>query len=202
MSPKTDPRIERTKDMLRSALIELIEEKGFESITVRDLTLKAGLNRGTFYLHYHDKFDLLEQCKSEIWRGFEERIQHANPELLLQYVERDEAYPFMVDVFRFLRENGDFFRVMMGPKGDPSFNLRYKELMLKHLYNKLMLLQPEDHKLLVPRDFLTAYIISANFGVMQHWLETGMVHTPHEMALIISRIMRRGPLRMTGVLDG
>ncbi|SDW96910.1 TetR/AcrR family transcriptional regulator [Paenibacillus sp. CF384] len=202
MTQKTDPRIERTKDMLRSALIELIEEKGFEAITIRDLTLKAGLNRGTFYLHYHDKFDLLEQCKTEIWSGFEACIQLADPALLIQHVERDEPYPFMVDVFGFLRENSDFFRVMMGPKGDPSFIVTYKELMLKHLYNKLMMLQPEDQKLLVPRDFLTAYIISANFGVVQHWLETGMVYTPREMAQIMSRIMRRGPLRMTGALDG
>ncbi|MED3564371.1 TetR/AcrR family transcriptional regulator, partial [Bacillus xiapuensis] len=52
-------KVEKTKELLRNTLIDLIEEKGFDAISVRDITLKAGLNRGTFYLHYRDKYDLL-----------------------------------------------------------------------------------------------------------------------------------------------
>ena len=44
-----------------------MEEKGFEAITVSDLTKKADINRGTFYLHYKDKYDLLEQSEEEIF---------------------------------------------------------------------------------------------------------------------------------------
>ncbi|WP_308636886.1 TetR/AcrR family transcriptional regulator [Paenibacillus silvisoli] len=200
MTEKVDPRIERTKDMIRSALFALIEEKGFEAVTVRDITTKAGLNRGTFYLHYQDKYDLLEKCKDEVWQGYEAKIRHADPTLLFYYAERGEAYPYLIDVFRFFGEHSSFFRVMMGPKGDPSFILRYKNKLRMHLQQKLIELQPDEQHLLVPRQFLTAYISSANIGIVQDWLESGMPHTPEEMALLISRITRLGPLQMTGAL--
>lgn len=56
-----EARVLQTKRMIRDALTLLMEEKGFEGITVRDLAEKAAINRGTFYLHYKDKYDLLEQ---------------------------------------------------------------------------------------------------------------------------------------------
>ena len=51
---KIDPRIERTREALRGALMALIEEKGFDAISVQDITERARLNRATFYLHYRD----------------------------------------------------------------------------------------------------------------------------------------------------
>lgn len=58
---ETDPRVIRTRHLLQSALLELLAEKPFQSISVSDLTKRATLNRSTFYLHYLDKFDLLAQ---------------------------------------------------------------------------------------------------------------------------------------------
>ncbi len=56
---KTDPRVERTQQMLRAALMSLSEEKGVDAISVRDITERAGLYRATFYLHYRDKQERL-----------------------------------------------------------------------------------------------------------------------------------------------
>ncbi|GAJ16341.1 unnamed protein product, partial [marine sediment metagenome] len=64
-----DLRVIRTKNSIRNALVELIEEKGFETITVKDITTKAKINRGTFYAHYQDKFDLMTKCQEEIMQG-------------------------------------------------------------------------------------------------------------------------------------
>src|SRR5512139_3713844 len=56
---KIDPRVIRTRQLLRDALVSLIAEKGFDAITVQDIADRATLNRATFYLHYQDKHDLL-----------------------------------------------------------------------------------------------------------------------------------------------
>jgi len=56
-----DPRVLRTRQLLQTALLELMQEKPFQAISVTDLTRRATLNRATFYLHYLDKFDLLAQ---------------------------------------------------------------------------------------------------------------------------------------------
>lgn len=61
-----DLRVIRTKESIRHALVELINEKGFEAIKVKDITTRAKINRGTFYAHYQDKFDLMNKCEEEI----------------------------------------------------------------------------------------------------------------------------------------
>ena len=63
-----DRRITRSKKALRGALITLMEEKGFDSITVNDLCSAADLNRGTFYNHFRDKEHLLESFEDEVMR--------------------------------------------------------------------------------------------------------------------------------------
>jgi AcrR family transcriptional regulator len=55
-----DPRAQRTRQMLEQAFIDLLREKSFQSISVQDVTARAGLNRGTFYDHFVDKYDFLE----------------------------------------------------------------------------------------------------------------------------------------------
>ena len=61
-----DLRVTRTRKMLEEALIELTVEKGFAAVTVRDITERAMVNRSTFYRHYLDKFDLLEQYTNAV----------------------------------------------------------------------------------------------------------------------------------------
>lgn len=61
-----DRRIIRTKEAIRDALITLIEEKGFDAVSVINITSRADINRGTFYLHYRDKYDLLEQIEAGV----------------------------------------------------------------------------------------------------------------------------------------
>jgi AcrR family transcriptional regulator len=57
---KEDPRITRTRNLILQAFMELLPEKGFQSLTVQDITQKAGVNRATFYAHFTDKYDLLD----------------------------------------------------------------------------------------------------------------------------------------------
>ena len=56
--PKLDRRTARTRNLLGDALIELIQEKPFDSVTVQDVLDRAGVGRSTFYVHYKDKDDL------------------------------------------------------------------------------------------------------------------------------------------------
>jgi AcrR family transcriptional regulator len=64
-SKKLDPRIRRTRKLLNRAFLDLMQEKGFQSITVQDITDRAEVNRATFYAHYEDKYDLLDSFTRE-----------------------------------------------------------------------------------------------------------------------------------------
>lgn len=65
---KLDPRVKRTRQMIDQAFIQLLSEKGFDAISVQDVTARAGVNRATFYAHFEDKFDLLDYSIGEAFR--------------------------------------------------------------------------------------------------------------------------------------
>src|SRR5579862_8584332 len=75
-----DLRVRRTRKLLQQAFIELTVEKGFAALTVSDITERAMVNRSTFYRHYLDKYDLLEQFMNEMYVLLEDREGIAEPD--------------------------------------------------------------------------------------------------------------------------
>jgi len=75
---KLDPRIRRTRKLLNQAFVDLMHEKGFQSITVQDIADRAEVNRATFYAHYEDKYDLLDSYTRE---SFLDWLSQKNPAL-------------------------------------------------------------------------------------------------------------------------
>jgi len=65
---RIDPRVKRTRALIQQAFMELLDEKGFQAITIQDITQKAEINRATFYAHYPDKFALLDTSMHHIFR--------------------------------------------------------------------------------------------------------------------------------------
>jgi AcrR family transcriptional regulator len=69
---KLDPRVRRTRSLILQAFMELLPEKGFQAVSVQDITEKAGINRATFYAHFPDKYALLDHS---IQQGFRQEIE-------------------------------------------------------------------------------------------------------------------------------
>lgn len=63
---RLDPRVLRTRQLLKNALVELLEEMEIEKISVNRIAERAGINRVTFYLHYRDLPDMLEKMADEM----------------------------------------------------------------------------------------------------------------------------------------
>jgi len=86
MEEKLDPRIVRTRAMLGQAFSEVLAEKGFQAVSVQDITGRAGVNRTTFYLHFPDKYALLDYNVSQLFRSELEKrmlnICHYSPQNL------------------------------------------------------------------------------------------------------------------------
>lgn len=198
----TDLRIIRTKESIRVALVELIEEKGFEAITVKDITTRAKINRGTFYAHYQDKYDLMTKSEEEIMLEIS-KIAKQNYPAVIATLESDspslKPFQLAVLVFEYLNENNGFMKAALGPKGDLSFQTRLKDFMWKTLFeNESNALIKED-SLLVPAQYLASYLASAHIGVIQQWLNSGRKETPQEMARILSTITLNGPFFAAGL---
>ncbi|EKN70924.1 TetR family transcriptional regulator [Neobacillus bataviensis LMG 21833] len=195
----TDLRVLRTKESIRDALVELIDEKGFEAITVKDITIRAKINRGTFYAHYQDKFDLMTKCEEEIMHEMSRIVKQNFPGLIAAHgtkLPTETPFSIAVSVFEFLNENSGFMKAVLGPKGDLSFQTRLKDFMWKTMFgNNSDGLVRE----VVPGQYLASYVASAHIGVIQQWLNSGRKESPQEMARILSTITVNGPFYAAGL---
>jgi len=197
-----DLRVIRTKNSIRNALVELIEEKGFETITVKDITTKAKINRGTFYAHYQDKFDLMTKCQEEIMQGMSDIAKRNIPDVIAELgtdSPLNKPFTVFVSIFEYLNVNSEFMKAALGPKGDLSFQTKIKDFMLKTLFENDQNSLIKEENLLVPGHFLISYIASAHIGVIQQWLDSERKESPQEMARILSTITVNGPFYAAGL---
>lgn len=69
---KLDPRVKRTRSLLEQSFMDVVAQKGFQSVSVQDITDKAGVNRATFYAHFPDKYALLDYS---VRQGFRQELE-------------------------------------------------------------------------------------------------------------------------------
>ncbi|MFE4573077.1 TetR/AcrR family transcriptional regulator [Paenibacillus chitinolyticus] len=199
MTVKIDRRKARTKQLLYEAFIELLKEKNSDAITVTDVSSRAGVNRGTFYLHYRDMPDMLQQLQDEVFQSIKNHARQFNHQEAISYVDRDELYPVSVELFKEIARHAEFLRLMFGPQGDISYAGRFRKLMASAIYEKIRYIPPVTSSM--PRDYFIAYISYANFGMLLHWIESGLNQTPEQMTRMMMQVMHYGPLVSLGLRE-
>ncbi len=119
-----DRRVRKTRRQLKECLTRLLKEKKIQDITVRELAEMADINRGTFYLHYKDVFDLMDQIKNELIEEVESVLtHHPVPELV--------ARPSLAlsELFPLVQENAEIVSILIGENGDLNFVNRLKRIV-------------------------------------------------------------------------
>ena len=193
-----DRRITRTKLAIRDALVSLIKEKGFDSLTVSDIVVQANINRGTFYLHYQDKFDLLEQTETEILKEIQQIFLRANSLRTGDSSTAEQLQQLVIMLLEYVKEHADLMHAFLGLQGNYSFITRIRSMVEKNL--KLGALSGlKEENFLVPREYLLSYVLHANLGVLQAWFLTGCKESPQEMARILFQLSFEGPMRAVGL---
>lgn len=179
-----DRRVRKTQKQLRLALMELMSEKKHQNISVRELSDRADINRGTFYIHYKDVNDMLQRLEDDM----AERLiavcrQHAhNTEI--------DSYPFLTDLYRFVLHNADLCRVLLGPGGDIAYTERICAILRDYfLRDFLSAFYPDDPRKL---DQFCAFIVPGNLNLALTWLRDGAKTPPEEMAQLAGAIIMNG----------
>lgn len=182
----SDQRVRLTKMLLRRALTELLKQKPVQSISVKELCEKAGIHRGTFYAHYTDIFDLLAQVEEEMMQDFRAAL------VPLLAAEKGDltARKITVGIFRCLKENADICTVMLGPYGDKTFAMKLIELgRTSCVENYRRFFEGATHRQL---EFFYAFVSAGCIGLLQTWLEEGMVTPAEEMADMAGGMIMHG----------
>lgn len=180
-----DRRVRKTKALLRHCLAELMKTKKINEITVKELTDMSDLNRGTFYLHYRDVYDLLEQTEKELMEDFNRALEKFEPANPLPHTA-----PFFTEVYSIVKENQDIVAILLGENGDLQFQNRLREVVKGKCLKDLM----EHYRNLDPGNYtvLFYFILSGCIGIVQYWLKGGCRETPEELAAITEEIIAGG----------
>jgi AcrR family transcriptional regulator len=196
MKKTIDPRVKRTRKYLKDALLSLIKEKGFEAITVSDITEAAEINRATFYQHYHDKYDLLDKTIDDMLFSLGTYVA---PKNLEDVTEKEGMIPIFLRMFEFISEHAFFFQVMMGENKIPFFQHRFINMIHQFMKEKLDQLYPDPAHMKMPKEIFIYYISFANLGLITYWLESDMKYSEKFMAKQLSELMEKGPFIATGL---
>ncbi len=190
-TPRLDPRIIRTRALLRDALIELMEQQPYDKITIQHIATQATVNRKTFYLHYETKDHLLYAVTDELLGELFGEARDANS--FNQSVEELQRY-IAGRIFTYIIRYKRFFEVMFERQAMSNFVQYMKQYIARFYEEKFAEL--EDDKLPVHKDVIASYISSAYVGVIHWWLREGMPYTPEEMTEQMIVLNSNGPIRL------
>ena len=185
-----DRRVRKTRRQLRECLITLLKEKKVQDITVRELTDMADLNRGTFYLHYKDVFDLLEKTEAELQEDFNQLVcKHDAVDL------KQRPSVIFNEIYSLVYDNADLIEILLGENGDLNFVNRLKQLIREKCLKDWMEVFRSGNA--AAFDAFFSFIVSGCIGLIQYWLQTGLKETPEQMAKLTEHIITKG----IGVLE-
>lgn len=190
---KTDRRIQRTRQLLRDALMALIIEKGYDSITVQDITDRANVARATFYLHFTDKDDLLFSGMRDI---YEHLLQFYKTETFEEFISKSVHADF-----EHIAQYKDFYRIMMSEKGSMAFLVRVRKFLADAIRETLLepLVAYLDLKPSLPLNFIAEHAAGAQLGGIAWWLECEPEQTPETLSTWCETLFLGGLLNMLGI---
>ena len=184
---KPDRRVQRTRELLQKALIELIRERGYDTITIQEIVDRANVGRTAFYLHYGNKDELFVSCHEAIVSEF-----HFGPLYPLSRVEllSPEAPPGMIAAYQHLESA----RTLLAPIFQGKDNLLLLRRILRDWNAKTIeanlratFIEAEST---IPFDVLSNYLAGAHMALVQWWLEKHQPQSPEYFAQISHRLQR------------
>ena len=169
----------------KQALFELTVEKGFATVTVRDIANRARVNRSTFYRHYLDKYDLLNQHLDEL------QAQTSEAALLAEKASQSstERVPAgLLVLVKHVQEYADFYRVMLGQNGDPVFTHHFRQMSEKRYRYLFSRAREVTEPTAPPIEMKLNYISSATVGAILWWLENDQPASAEQLAIWLGQL--------------
>ena len=166
-------RVKMTKRMMKEALIDLLDEKSLEKITVTEICKSADVNRSTFYAYYDDIRALMLEIEDEVLEHvtvYAENFNDYSDKRMLEIFE---------EFFDYVKENAKVFRVLVVQHDDRSFNRR----MLDTIMEKYKMSLEYDGEL--PARYTYIYSINGVIGIMGEWIDSGFAISSKKLAKMV-----------------
>ncbi|MBT1162359.1 TetR/AcrR family transcriptional regulator [Bifidobacterium sp. SO1] len=192
----------KTEAKIKAAFTTLVKTKGFDAMTVSDIARTAGINRGTFYMHYVDKFDLRRQLIDDTIDDLTE-ILIANAETDTQITTRTgkaicDAFQTraIAEALRYIKADFAFFDAVSRSGNDFQLYDRVKAVLKRLIVAqaKRFGAQPQPSYNGIPADYAMEILVSAVASIIWLWLRRGCKESPDEICLIIEKNKTTAPI--------
>ncbi|WP_238162409.1 TetR/AcrR family transcriptional regulator [Cohnella sp. AR92] len=189
-SSKTDPRILRTRHLIKEAFIDLLHEMDLEKISVNKIAERATINRVTFYLHYRDIPDMQEKMADEMMENIYSFLRSPQPNSKPANPEQED-WPLLVRLLEHIAENSKFYTVILAYKRSPVFTDRLLKPLVGIITNQVENIGKDSFlaKSEIPKDIAIWFGSAALIGTINSWLRSGMPYTPRYLAQQLSLMM-------------
>ena len=183
MDKKTDLRIQRTQKAIIDTFYELLEEKHFSAITIIDICDRALINRGTFYTHFQDKYQLLEKCVYDMMMTLDEEVDrvHGDSDMVVYYND-------MFDVaIAFLESNRRRIKTII-TKADSNlvFN-KVHEIIKQNIMKKVGRLPSKTR---VPLEVLAEFFAGGLIQVVKWWITEDPIYPAEQIKLHLYNLVK------------
>lgn len=158
-----DRRIKKTRQLIMDTFIDLLSEKEFEKITINDIAQRADINRGTVYLHYMDKYDLLDKC---IEKYIEQLLNHC-----ANSTDTNLDPNAIQSVFEYLEENFTIYKLLLNNEGVGFFRSRLY-VIIAQTVTEAMGGKSENNKF--SNGITTHFLTSGFIGVLEWWINNSI----------------------------
>lgn len=186
---KYDRRVQRTQQLLRTALVSLIEEKGFEALTVQHIIDRANVGRATFYAHFDNKEDLLVSGLDGLRAVLKELQRQAH----MRTASSDERlFAFSHEMFAHIAEYRKVFRAMVGKRSGALVQQLLQKIVLDLVRDDLKAIVGRRDDRSAPAEAIVQFVTGGFFGLAMLWASGRLPLSVEEVNALFRRLAMPG----------
>jgi len=197
-----DKRQRRTRAAILEACVALLQEKDFQKITIREIVERAGINRGTFYLHFADKYDMVDSFENEMIEKIERAIVDNLPKEPSGQLFLQSRYDTIVQILTCYQENKELLQFLL-QSSYFSFQSKLRK-RLKSVFNERVLPNLEKMQYDFPVKYVDFFIIaftSVSLSLADYAYQTKTPIQIEETAKLLFNLLLQGPAKTFGLLQ-
>ncbi|MBP2100240.1 TetR/AcrR family transcriptional regulator [Enterococcus rivorum] len=198
MTKKTDLRVRRTQKMIIEAFVYLVEEKGYDSVTIQEIADHAMINRATFYAHFKDKQDLYEQIFDFAIEAFTSVLDSDQlvfgKRIRIKKIER-----LLTEIYINIHKNRNFFLTIMDGSSNELLRKKLADILYEKYSDIFSQLKITENDIEVPMDFIIEYMTSIFVGTLHWWITSGTDMAPNHLARLVIKLVGNGHLTVLGL---
>jgi AcrR family transcriptional regulator len=169
---KQDRRSRRTRQLVTQAMAELLQEKRYEDITVRDIIDRAGIGSSTFYAHYFDKEDVQASLIKQL---FEQLLQQ------LSYRSGKQEVVPSLELFQHVQQNAQQLQALIRSRSGETLWKVVENTMSQMIEQSLKSTISSARSRSVPLPIVAHYLAGTFLTLLKWWLTADMPYSPEQM---------------------